>query len=69
MECRCHLRNVQDLLAEGKLRMKGDLENHSKDQHFLLEQRLIIIRFQREIHQDFFHLARKYHQLYFLAMS
>ena len=33
MECYCHLRNVQDFLEEkGKLRMKGDLENHSKGQ-------------------------------------
>ena len=37
----------------GKLCMKGDLENHSKDQHFLLEQRLIIIRFQRDLSRIF----------------
>ena len=43
----------------GKLRVKGDLENYAKDQHFLLEQWLIIIRFQREIYQDFINLARK----------
>ena len=28
MECHCCLRNVQDLLADGKHSMKGDLENH-----------------------------------------
>ena len=33
MECYCCLRNVQDLLADGKtLSMKDDLENHSKGQ-------------------------------------
>ena len=32
LECCCYLRHVQDLLADGKLRMKGDLENHVKDQ-------------------------------------
>ena len=37
----------------GKLCMKGDLENHSKDQHFFLEQRLIIIRFQRDLSRLF----------------
>ena len=32
LECCCYLRHVQDLLADGKLRMKGDLESHVKDQ-------------------------------------
>ena len=31
-ECHCYLLYVPDLLAEGKLRMKNDLENHSKGQ-------------------------------------
>ena len=31
MECKCYLRDVQDLLAYGKHLMRDDLENHSKD--------------------------------------
>ena len=61
----CYLRNVQDFLAEGKkLLMKDDLENHSKGRWFLLEQWLNIIRFQREINQDFINLARKFYLEY-----
>ena len=32
MECYCFLRNVQDLLADGKIFTKGDSENHSNAQ-------------------------------------
>ena len=32
LECCCYLRNVQDLLADGKIRMEDDLENNSKGQ-------------------------------------
>ena len=31
MDCYCYLRNVQDLLADGKHFMKGDLENHFEE--------------------------------------
>ena len=36
LEYYCYLRNVQHLLAEGKIRMKDDMEIHSKGQQFLL---------------------------------
>ena len=52
-----------------KLRMKIDLENHSKVQSYLLEQWSHIIQTHQKISQEFINLARKYHQLSFLAMS
>ena len=69
MVCWCYLRNVQDLLADGKTRMEDDLKNHSKGQQSLLEQWFKIIRFQREIYQDFINLARKCYLGSFFDMS
>ena len=68
MECSWYLRNVQDLLADGKLPMKDDSEKHSKDQYFFLEQRLNITRFQHDINQDFIDLVRKFHLESFLGV-
>ena len=45
MECYCYLRNVQDIVAEGKLLMKDSLENHLKSQQYFLEKWLNICRF------------------------
>ena len=42
---------------KGKLCTKDDFENHSKDRQFLLEEWLIIIRFQRETYQEYINLA------------
>ena len=36
MECFSYLRNIQDLLSDGKTHTKGAVENHLKDQSFLL---------------------------------
>ena len=36
VECYTYLRNIQDLLSDGKLHTKGVLENHVKDQSFRL---------------------------------
>ena len=52
MECYCCLRNVQDLLSDGKNLVKSDLEKQSKGQQFLLEQWLNIIRFQCDVNQE-----------------
>ena len=43
MECYCYLRNVQDIVAEGKLLMKDSLENHLKSQQYFLEKWLNIL--------------------------
>ena len=51
----------------GKHLMNGDLENHSKGQHFLLEQWLNMTRFHHVICQDFIKLARKFYQESFLG--
>ena len=53
----------------GKLRMKDDLENHSKGQKYLLEHWLNINRFQREINQDFIDWQESITRKCFLAMS
>ena len=51
----------------GKLLLKGDLENQSKGQFFLFGHWVDIIRFQREINQEFINLARTYFQESFLG--
>ena len=48
MECECYLRNIQDLLAEGKTPLKGDSVSHSKSQLFYLVHCLNIILFRRK---------------------
>ena len=68
MECSCYLRNVQDLLADGKLPMKDDSENNQKKNNSLWEQRLNITRFQHDINQDFIHLVRKFYLESFLGV-
>ena len=45
--------------------MRDDLENHSQGRSFRAQQWLNVIRFQREIYQDFINLARKSCQEYF----
>ena len=57
VECYCYLRNVQDLLVDGKTPYERRFGDQSKVQEFLLEQPLSIIRFQREIYQCFINLA------------
>ena len=47
MECNTSLRNIQDLLSDGrKLHTKGVLENHLKDQSFRLAHWLSILLFR-----------------------
>ena len=61
MECYCHLRNDQDLLAGGKkLIVKGDSENHLKAQWFRLTPWLNINRFLHETSQGSINLARNF---------
>ena len=52
----------------GKRHTKEDLENHSRDQQYLLEQWLNIIRLHRKIRREFITLARKYYQESFMAL-
>ena len=59
MECCCYLRNVQDLLTDGKT-----LDERRFEESFL-EQCTNIIRCQPEIKQDFDNLVRKSYQVSF----
>ena len=43
----------------GQHLMKDDLENHSKGQQYLLEHRLNIIRFHRQIKQKIINFGKK----------
>ena len=54
MECYFYLRNIQDLLSDGKTPMKDDLENHSKAQLLRLVQWLNIILLLRRTSQGIF---------------
>ena len=56
MECCCYPRNVQDLLADGKIPYKDDSENHSKDQSIVpfgaqVDHLPSLARDQARIHQ------------------
>ena len=62
MECYTYLRNVQDLLAERKLRVNEDLENHLKDQLFQLVHWLNLSQIPRETKREFINAERKYYQ-------
>ena len=59
MEWYCYLRNVQDLLADGKTHYERQFGEHSKGQYFLLGPWLNITRFQHEINQDFIKFDKK----------
>ena len=59
MECCAYLRNIQDLLSDGKLHTKGVLENHVKDQSFRLVHRLSITLYLRKTSQESINLERK----------
>ena len=52
----------------GKLHMKEDSENHSKDQQFFLELWLNTTPFQCETNQVFTKISRKIYQESFLGM-
>ena len=60
MECYCYLRNIQDLLSDGKTPYA--LENILMDQLSLLVHWLSITRFQHETNQDFTNLERRFYQ-------
>ena len=59
MECFSYLRNIQDLLSDGKPHTKGVLENHLKDQSFRLVHWLSITLFLRMTSQESINLERK----------
>ena len=60
MECDTYLRNIQDLLSDGKkLHTKGVLENHLKDQSFRLVHWLSITLSLRKTSQESINLERK----------
>ena len=59
MECYTYLRNVQDLLSDGKHHMRDVLGNHLKDQLFHLVHWLSITLFLRKISQESINLERK----------
>ena len=59
MECKTYLRNVTDLLSDGKTHMGDVLGNHLKDQLFHLFHWLSITLFQRRASQESISLERK----------
>ena len=58
MECYTYLRNVQDLLSDGKLHMRDVLGNHFKDQLFHLVHWLSITLSLRRPSQESINLER-----------
>ena len=65
MECCCYLRNAQGLLADGKLFMKGDAENHLKAWLVRLVQWSNITLFLRKTSLDCISLEQESCQVYF----
>ena len=61
MECYCYLRNVQDLLADGK-KLRLNLGNLSKDQWFHLVHWWNTSQIPRETKLEFINLAWKFYQ-------
>ena len=61
MECCTYLRNVTDLLSDGKPRMRDDLGNHLKDLLFHLVHWLSITLSLRKTSQESINLERKSH--------
>ena len=59
MECKTYLRNIHDLLSDGKTPMKEVLGNHLKDQSFRLVHSLSITSFLRKTSQESINLERK----------
>ena len=59
MECYTYLRNVTDLLSDGKTRTRGVFENHLKDQSFRLVHWLSITLYLRRTSQESINLERK----------
>ena len=59
MECYTYLRNIQDLLSDGKAPTNGDSENLSKDQPFRLVHWLSVTLFPRKTSQESINLERK----------
>ena len=59
MECYTYLRNVTDLLSDGKTRMRGVFENRLKDQSFRLVHWLSITLLLRRTSQESINLERK----------
>ena len=59
MECSTYLRNIQDLLSDGKHHTRDVLANHSKVRSIRLVHWLSITSFLRKTSQDCIHLERK----------
>ena len=68
MECFCYLRNVQDLLADGKTPCERRFGEPFKGPVFFLGRWLNIIRFLHETSQESTNLVRKFHPGYSLAV-
>ena len=64
----CYLRNVQDLLSDGKVQMNGALKNNSVGQSYHSEQKSNTIQDQRTIKRGSINLASKYSQTFLWAM-
>ena len=62
MECCCSLRNVHDLLEDGKTPYERRFGEPFKGTVILSERRLNIIRLHRMIRREFINLARSYYQ-------
>ena len=59
MECFSYLRNILDLLSDGKTPYERRLGNHSKDRSFRLVHWLSITLFLRKTSQESINLERK----------
>ena len=59
MECYTYLRNVTDLLSDGKTPYERRFGNHLKDQSFRLVHWLSITLFLRKTSQESINLERK----------
>ena len=59
VECYTYLRNIQDLLSDGKTPYERRLGNHSKDRSFRLVHWLSITQFLRKTSQESISLERK----------
>ena len=61
MECYTYLRNIQDLLSDGKHHTRDVLGNHSKDRSFCLVHWLSITPSLRKTRQESINLERKFY--------
>ena len=64
MECYCHLRNIQDLLSDGKTSTRGGSEYHLLARLLRLEIGLNIAQFLQKTCREYINLVLKSCQVY-----